>query len=216
MNLEEIRNNIIFRLISKKEFDQMTKQAEETKDKFPFRKWNDLYLIYKSMLPVSPDDLVTTMLISDFFMKRLKLTEEELYQFAKVNTAKRTGIVVNPLLLHTFNLANEIPAKADIWNFPDDLIDPIVLSNRDFVNGAALILCDGVMDKIVEHYKVNTLYILPSSVHEVIIIPDSDFADIEYLKAMVHKTNRSCVSPIDRLSDHVYKYTCVTKTFEML
>ena len=56
------------------------------------------------------------------------------------------------------------------------------------MNGAALILCDEVMDKVVEHYKVNVLYILPSSIHEVIIIPDSDSVDVEYLKDMVYKS----------------------------
>ena len=42
MNLELIKNNIIFRLITKKEFDRLTKQLEATKDEFPYRKWNDL------------------------------------------------------------------------------------------------------------------------------------------------------------------------------
>lgn len=97
MNLELIKNNIIFRLITKKEFDRLTKQSEATKDEFPYRKWNDLYLIYRSILPNQSEDLVTTMLISNFIMKRLKFTEEELFQFAKTNTAKRTGIIVKPL-----------------------------------------------------------------------------------------------------------------------
>ena len=218
MDLELIRNNIIFRLISKGEFDRLTKKAEETKDKFPFRKWNDLYLIYKSMLPVPPDDLVTTMLISNFFMKRLKLTEEELYQFAKANTAKTTGVIINPLL-HTFEDSAVEPSippiKNDVWNFADKL-EPSVLTNRDFVNGAALILCDEVMDKIIEYYQVNVLYILPSSAHEVIIVPEDESVDIEYLKSMVRETNRYFVSEEDKLSDHIYKYTGVTKTFEML
>lgn len=43
MNLELIKNNIIFRLITKKEFDRLTKQLEATKDEFPYRKWNDLF-----------------------------------------------------------------------------------------------------------------------------------------------------------------------------
>lgn len=219
MNLELIKNNIIFRLITKKEFDRLTKQSEATKDEFPYRKWNDLYLIYRSILPNQSEDLVTTMLISNFIMKRLKFTEEELFQFAKTNTAKRTGIIVKPLsnpFSDIFNFCNEMSAKTDIWNFSDDTSDSTILSNKNFMNGVALILCDEVMDKVVEHYKVNVLYILPSSIHEVIIIPDSDSVDVEYLKNMVYEINRSTVAPEERLSDHVYKYTCATKSFEML
>lgn len=219
MNLELIKNNIIFRLITKKEFDRLTKQSEATKDEFPYRKWNDLYLVYRSILPNQSEDLVTTMLISNFIMKRLKFTEEELFQFAKTNTAKSTGIIVKPLsnpFSDIFNFCNEMSAKTDIWNFSDDTSDSTILSNRNLMNGAALILCDEVMDKVVEHYKVNVLYILPSSIHEVIIIPDSDSVDVEYLKNMVYEINRSTVAPEERLSDHVYKYTCATKSFEIL
>lgn len=219
MNLELIKNNIIFRLITKKEFDRLTKQSEATKDEFPYRKWNDLYLIYRSILPNQSEDLVTTMLISNFIMKRLKFTEEELFQFAKTNTAKRTGIIVKPLsnpFSDIFDFGNEMSAKTDIWNFSDDTSDSTILSNKNYLNGAALILCDEVMDKVVEHYKVNVLYILPSSIHEVIIIPDSDSVDVEYLKNMVYEINRSTVAPEERLSDHVYKYTYATKSFEML
>lgn len=219
MNLELIKNNIIFRLITKKEFDRLTKQSEATKDEFPYRKWNDLYLVYRSILPNQSEDLVTTMLISNFIMKRLKFTEEELFQFAKTNTAKSTGIIVKPLsnpFSDIFNFCNEMSAKTDIWNFSDDTSDSTILSNKNFMNGAALILCDEVMDKVVEHYKVNVLYILPSSIHEVIIIPDSDSVDVEYLKDMVYEINRSTVAPEERLSDHVYKYTCAIKSFEML
>lgn len=216
MNLELIKSNIIFRLITKKEFDRIIKQSEATKDEFPYRKWNDLYLIYRSILPNQSEDLVTTMLISNRIMKHLKLTEEELFQFAKTNTVKRTGIITKPLLSNIFDLGNEMSTKTDIWNFSDDTSDSTILSNRNLMNGAALILCDEVMDKVVEHYKVNVLYILPSSIHEVIIIPDSDSVDVEYLKDMVYEINRSTVAPEERLSDHVYKYTCATKSFEML
>ena len=194
MNLELIKNNIIIRLITKKEFDRLTKQLEATKDEFPYRKWNDLYLIYRSILPNQSEDLVTTMLISNFIMKRLKFTEEELFQFAKTNTAKRTGIIVTPL---SNPFRNEMSAKTDIWNFSDDTSDSTILSNRNLMNGAALILCDEVMDKVVEHYKVNVLYILPSSIHEVIIIPDSDSVDVEYLKDMVYEINRSTVACVE-------------------
>lgn len=130
MNLELIKNNIIFRLITKKEFDRLTKQLEATKDEFPYRKWNDLYLIYRSILPNQSEDLVTTMLISNFIMKRLKFTEEELFQFAKTNIAKRTGIIVKPLsnpFSDIFDFCNEMSAKTDIWNFSDDTSDSTIL-----------------------------------------------------------------------------------------
>lgn len=147
------------------------------------------------------------------YHETIEVYRRRIVSVCKTNTAKRTGIIVKPL---SNPFRNEMSAKTDIWNFSDDTSDSTILSNRNLMNGAALILCDEVMDKVVEHYKVNVLYILPSSIHEVIIIPDSDSVDVEYLKDMVYEINRSTVAPEERLSDHVYKYTCATKSFEML
>lgn len=153
------------------------------------------------------------------YHETIEVYRRRIVSVAKTNTAKRTGIIVKPLsnpFSDIFDFGNEMSAKTDIWNFSDDTSDSTILSNKNYLNGAALILCDEVMDKVVEHYKVNVLYILPSSIHEVIIIPDSDSVDVEYLKNMVYEINRSTVAPEERLSDHVYKYTYATKSFEML
>lgn len=193
MNLELIKNNIIFRLITKKEFDRLTKQSEATKDEFPYRKWNDLYLIYRSILPNQSEDLVTTMLISNFIMKRLKFTEEELFQFAKTNTAKRTGIIVKPLsnpFSDIFDFCNEMSAKTDIWNFSDDTSDSTILSNKNYMNGAALILCDEVMDKNdVSIFLQLVIFIVSSTVLVLLTRPIAE----KYVNGKTKRTN------IDRL-----------------
>lgn len=80
-----------------------------------------------------------------------------------------------------------------------------VLSNEDKLNGAAMLLNDKVMDDITE--KVGTDYfILPSSIHEVLIVPKTPEADLETLENMVKEVNATQVAPEERLSDHVYAY----------
>ncbi len=81
----------------------------------------------------------------------------------------------------------------------------IILTNRDKSNGAGVIFCDGILKKI--HEKVGDFYVLPSSIHEVIIVPEEyTEASTEDLREMVMEVNRTQVSEDDYLSDHVFKY----------
>ena len=80
-----------------------------------------------------------------------------------------------------------------------------VLSNEDKLNGAAVLLNDKVMDDITEKLGQD-YFILPSSVHEVLIVPKNDQMDLKTLESMVQDVNATQVAPEERLSDHVYAY----------
>ncbi len=85
---------------------------------------------------------------------------------------------------------------------PDDML--YVLSNEDKLHGAAVVLNEKVMDDISERFGPD-FYILPSSVHEVLIVPNNG-ADLLTLENMVQEVNATQVAPDERLSDHVYVY----------
>ena len=80
-----------------------------------------------------------------------------------------------------------------------------VLTNEDKLNGAAIVLNDKVMDEISEKLGQD-FYILPSSVHEVLVVPKDPNADLSTLESMVQEVNATQVRPEERLSDHVYAY----------
>ena len=80
-----------------------------------------------------------------------------------------------------------------------------VLSNKSRVNGAACILYkDLLKDFSIEMDK--NLYILPSSTHEVILLPSDGTQESAHLKAMVQEVNRTQVDEEEVLSDSVYYY----------
>ena len=89
-----------------------------------------------------------------------------------------------------------------------------VLSNREAINGAGLILNPVIQQRIAEVVEGN-YYVLPSSVHEVLIVPDEgnreliNAADLSY---MVHEINQSVVAPADILSDKVQYYDAAART----
>ncbi len=90
-----------------------------------------------------------------------------------------------------------------------------VLTNPSGVDGAAAILSDKAMhearDKIGEDFLI-----LPSSRHEVLLVPRSSQMSVRELTDMVREVNRTVVDPQDLLSDHVYRYNSRSGSIKML
>lgn len=80
-----------------------------------------------------------------------------------------------------------------------------VLSNKDSLFGAAAMFYPGILEKAREILGEG-FFILPSSIHEVILVPDSGGVDVSTLSSMVREANRSVVDPCELLSDHVFHY----------
>jgi len=85
-----------------------------------------------------------------------------------------------------------------------------ILSNRQKSHGAACILYENVLERQADKYG-GSFYILPSSVHEVILLLDSGEESVEDLRNMVREVNRTQVSPDEVLSDSLYYYDFVEK-----
>ena len=86
------------------------------------------------------------------------------------------------------------------------------LSNESKLNGAAYIINEDIQ-KMVSEKIGGDYYVLPSSVHEVLVVPKSEDMSIEELENMVQSVNVSCVSADEILSDHIYQYDAKTHTF---
>ena len=65
------------------------------------------------------------------------------------------------------------------------------------------------------NYMGHDLYILPSSIHEVILIPAYDHDSYDELTSMVKEVNSTQLSKEEILSDHVYFYSRETGQISM-
>ena len=72
--------------------------------------------------------------------------------------------------------------------------------------GASAILDNDAMDKVCNALDVDQVYVLPSSIYEVLICAANQYKDPEALAEMVQEINRNEVSETDFLSDNVYLY----------
>ena len=95
----------------------------------------------------------------------------------------------------------------------------LVVSNTDGTLGAGVIAMDGLLDELANKMG-GSFYMLPSSIHEVLIQKDSIIPgdDVEekakVLNEMVRSVNESDVWPEDVLSDHAYHYDAKERLFE--
>lgn len=80
-----------------------------------------------------------------------------------------------------------------------------VLSTEDKTNGAGAMFVPKVLKAVKERVGLEQFYILPSSIHEVLVITEPN-AKADDLRAMVQEVNATQVAPEDKLSDNVYFY----------
>ena len=90
-----------------------------------------------------------------------------------------------------------------------------VMTNEQQINGATVLIYDNVIQEFACQ-KNTSLYILPSSIHEMILIPAEEFGDPSGLRALVREANHSIVSLGDILSDSVYFYDLERKKIVLL
>lgn len=80
-----------------------------------------------------------------------------------------------------------------------------VLSNTRHIQGAAAILYPGILAEAARHLG-GSFYILPSSIHEVILLPDDGRSCGRELHEMISEINRSQLQEEEVLSDYAYRY----------
>ena len=100
----------------------------------------------------------------------------------------------------------------DLLNFEDekvdedDLVKMIVLTNERGQCGASVMTFDSELDKYCKEFD-SGLYIIPSSIHEVIIVPEDKVTDVKSLNSLIADVNRNELEWEDILSDHAYYYS---------
>lgn len=127
-----------------------------------------------------------------------------------LHTAMENAGRVDPPVLFDMSAALFSPIRENLLDRsepidPSDVAGMFVLSNESGSFGAAALFAAGMREKVADVIG-DSYYVLPSSVHETIIVPQSQGIDEKDLVEMVKQANRSVVEPKDILSDNVYHY----------
>lgn len=184
LNKDFVLKNVIPQIVGTKD-NAILKKAVN-------RQYLDMSVIYRVMLDENMSFIITPNLVNHF-----KLDENELHEKAIDNIKEDFAFK---------NMNEIIKEKMDMEELELEEMPLYIMSNRTGMYGASTILMEENLRMIYVALGCEDYYLLPSSIHECIVVPSYD-SEPHGLKEMVMTVNSQEVDPTDKLTDSVYKYT---------
>lgn len=198
-SFEKVKDRICYRLIGRE-------ANRERLEKMPHIDYLDLAICFYYNFPAENEGEMDIQ-IKNVHMEMWQTTAEELYELAKKNTPKLFPWKCSDIWDAAFG---DGESETDIWdkdaseNSENGMLKMWVLTNQKKQYGAICILYPEILAKLAE--KGNSYYILPSSIHECILIRHVGKPEEDALREMVKDINGTQVAPEEVLSDNVYFY----------
>lgn len=198
-NLESVKDLIAFRLISRESNEALLKGI-------PWVPFLDLAIVFFLDLSSGPDGHATT-LIHSHLASLWNTSADQLLSIARKNT---------PLLFPSVitRMEDLLPLPVPDSGSEDRVPALHILTNRSGLYGASCILYENAMKDFADR-TASDVIILPSSIHEVLLLPDDHPSDYDSLCDIVQSVNASAVAKEDVLAGHIYLYTRCDRTIRM-
>lgn len=219
LEFDKIKSNVVYRLINYKKNEKLLEQV-------PHTRFLDLAVTFHCLVRNSEEG-IGTIRITNQHLKIWNIELEVLIQYAKENTPKLFPPVVqsmrkvieklmkedrilqqdyscNPIGQEA-SLIDNLHMEVDSSNYSQE-DNMLVISNRRNINGASCMIYTDLLKEIADHLE-SDFYILPSSIHELILVKNDITYNKEVLKEMVTDINLTQVPLEEVLSDNIYFYS---------
>ena len=196
---ENIKNQIVYKLINAEKNEELLKTV-------PHKMFLDLAIVY--YISIKEDIFESaSILINNAHLELWGKTLEDIDRLAKENGPK----ILKPEIKSMAQTLTEIICQRgeNPEEIDEDMLSDCgmyVLTNEKKQFGASAILYDNVIKDFSKSLSSHSLYILPSSVHEVIMIPSILVDSVDKLNEMICEVNATQVPLVDILSNHCYYY----------
>ncbi len=197
-DFERTRPRIVLKLIHYEKNRQLLKEI-------PHIRFLDLAIVFYCFIPIDPKLGNATILIRNSHLELWNQTAQTLYPLVMENSRR----LLAPQLHNMNSLLEDILPSSGYPTVvvPEDPLYPMyVLTNKQNMFGAACLLYDGLIRSYAEQFQTD-FYLLPSSIHETILVPAIRNDRIQDFSEMVHEVNETQVSGEEFLSDHAYYYS---------
>jgi hypothetical protein len=198
-DFERIRPRIAYKLVNYEQNLQMLGNV-------PYIRMFDLAIVFYCLLQ-SHDGTNASILIHTSHMEYWNVTEEDLFTIAAANTPRLLKSEIRAMsdILQEIS-GTETADEFGLMENGQECERMYVLSNTSRINGACCILYENLLEQFCAQLGQN-VYILPCSIHEVILVPEKiGFTKAEF-EQMVYEVNRTQVAKEEVLSDSVYYYS---------
>ena len=190
------------------EIGETLKDYEKVKEMLTVRLYNQSTKaeVFKSAKRYGFDDLILvptinlgevngetgTIKVTRQIMETWGIDDKTLFKDAIKNT--KGDVVVKSLAQMMLEMTG--------FEVPD--VGIMVVSNKTTVYGASAIL--GMLTKLKKKYD-NGFFVIPSSIHEVLVVPNNDQVESSMeLTKIVKEVNATALSPAEILSDKAYSF----------
>lgn len=173
----------------------------------------DLTVIYCFMITEAEEPKHHIIMISNDILDAIGYTEDQIKRQAVTNAINKQPMQVSSI----GSFISRVYKLSRVYNLdPQGLLEPIpmyVATVSDCQFGAKVLAYPGFFEYAAAIVG-GSYYILPSSIHELILIADDGTLTVEELQNTVREINETEVSESDFLSNEVYHYDVNTKKFE--
>lgn len=178
----------------------------------PHDRMEDLAVVYRFVMESSEDGRAS-ILVTNNLMDRMGVSHEQLRSDALENSPE-----IRPVVIMGMNeVMKEMmgPEVYEMFGIPDDAEETMYVATvPDKNSGAGVIAYQDFMDQAAERVG-GDFFVLPSSINEILLVPDNGDMTADALRDMVKDVNAKEVSPEERLSDNVYHYDSKDHVFEL-
>lgn len=205
-NFSKIQKSIRCKLINREENYALLKNI-------PYIEFLDLVLVFYCIFNET-DTYTQSCVVTNNHIALWNIKVEDLKKIALLNTRKYSCFnitAMNKIIAELFKqqlFEGELYENGEILKYINDETEEnnmYVLTNKQKIFGAVAIVYDQILEDFANIIN-SDLYIIPSSVHEVIIIPYTKSEDISIYNQIIEEVNMNNVSKEERLSGHLYLY----------
>lgn len=190
LQFENVKKKIILKLIN---HDKNATYLETV----PHQDYLDFAIIYQVYMGEDTNGF-STITVTDRLLAEWNKSIDELHELALDNSPR-----IFPYRLRNIQELVPVPIAESIFKMH-------VLTNNSKINGATAILYPNLLQDIAEDFD-NNLILIPSSIHEFLIVQDYSENEPEFFNHMIREVNEVELSDYEILSDHAYFYSRADK-----
>lgn len=203
-DFQRAKERIMFKIVN---YEGNRKRLEN----LPYMKFLDLAVtFYYNVEQEEIPGINASIQIEKSHLELWGIDEGTLYDLALENTVRKMPASFRTIFDIILNILEEdgiTPGEKAMEDFKEksDQVPMYVLTNQKNYFGAAALYYPGMLKKIGMILKTD-LIVLPSSIHEVILLPAEKWTDYDDLNEMIRDINENHVAKEEVLSDHFYYY----------
>ena len=195
LDYRQVKDNLFIRVNDAQE------NADALKN-LPHQETDGLAVSYHIAME-GPRGIEASVPVTYSLMQHYGISEEQLHE-----DALQSAVSINPPVFLSMREMMSRMTGIDAEDLGPAVPGPelMVLSNEQALFGAGSLFYPGMLDTARDQMGGSDYFVLPSSVHEVLLVADDGTMDRKELESMVQEINETAVADQDRLSDHVYHY----------